>query len=284
MPLAIGATGAVVRALQIKLLALGYPLPRWGADGALGGETMQALALFLADHGHPLAELPGEVTDSDLELVSRIASQTAGAPDVPTGRFFDRRPTASRTFVRGVRSWRAITGITLHQTACVLGEDPERWETIGAHVGVTRGGRAMWLHDFTDVVIHGNGFNGSTVGIECDGMYAGIEGEWRTFWRPASEPGRQPQTPTPELELAARAVIRWVVAEVARHGGRVKHLFAHRQASADRPSDPGSALWQRVAMPAHEELGLDAGPPGYRIGTGLPLPEAWDASRVGTRY
>jgi antitoxin (DNA-binding transcriptional repressor) of toxin-antitoxin stability system len=95
---------------------------------------------------------------------------------------------------------------------------------------------------------------------------------------------RQAQTPTPELIEAARAAVRWIVAEVARHGGRISRLVAHRQSSDMRQSDPGSALWQAVALPLHAELGLDDGGPGYRIGTGRPIPVDWDASRAGERY
>jgi hypothetical protein len=82
MTLARGATGPAVLDLQRTLLALGYPLPRWGADADLGDETLMALALLRRDHGTPLAELPGEVTDADLELVAELVR--AGAAAVAT--------------------------------------------------------------------------------------------------------------------------------------------------------------------------------------------------------
>jgi hypothetical protein len=115
-------------------------------------------------------------------------------------------------------------------------------------------------------------------------MYAGVDGDPRTFWRPVADPLRAPQAPTAELVASAREAIRWIVAEVARHGGSVERLVAHRQASADRRADPGSALWQQVAMTMHAELGLTDGGPGYRIGTGLAVPEAWDPARRGVVY
>lgn len=275
MTLYPGATGQAVLQLQRSLLALGYPLPRCGADAALGDETLRSLALLLSDHGRAVAEVPGEVTDADLELVAQLLSGAAALPD----QLADVRNRAPRVNARGHRPWSQVTGITLHQTACVLGERPARWATIGAHVGITRAGQIVWMHDFTTLVWHGNGFNGSTVGIECDGMYAGVEGDPRTFWRPASDPMRQPQEPTPDLVESARAAIRWIVAEVARHGGQVRLLVAHRQSSDQRRSDPGSALWQRVAMPMHAELGMTDGGPGYRVGTGFAIPAKWDASR-----
>lgn len=48
------------RQVQLALLALGYSLPRWGADGRWGPETAKALASWAHDHGRagaPEAEL-----------------------------------------------------------------------------------------------------------------------------------------------------------------------------------------------------------------------------------
>jgi hypothetical protein len=78
--------------------------------------------------------------------------------------------------------------------------------------------------------------------------------------------------------------VRWICDEVARHGGRIAKLVAHRQSSDTRESDPGSALWQRVAMPLHQALGLDDGGPSFVVGNGRPIPEKWDSSRRGVKY
>jgi hypothetical protein len=281
-----GEKGAAVTKLQKALLSLGYHLPRWGADGDLGAETIDTLALFLHDHGMPVAEDADEVTDEQQALVYNILAQRKGAPSGPKvgDDFYDIRSNASSKHVRDRRAWTKITGITLHQTACVLGEKPARWGTVGAHIGITRAGKVIWMHDFDRVVIHGNGFNSSTIGIEMDGTYAGVEGDDKTFWLPKDDPKRKAQSPTPELIKAAKATVRWICGEVERHGGDVQMLVAHRQASKDRQSDPGSALWQNVAMPLHTELGLNDGGPGYKIGDGFAIPERWDPSRSGVKY
>jgi hypothetical protein len=78
--------------------------------------------------------------------------------------------------------------------------------------------------------------------------------------------------------------VRWICDEVARHGGRVAQLLAHRQASCHRESDPGSALWRLVAVPLHTDLGLNDGGPRYTMGSGLPIPDAWDPKCVGVKY
>jgi N-acetyl-anhydromuramyl-L-alanine amidase AmpD len=282
-----GDKGTEVRKLQQALIDLGYDLPRWGADGDLGTETIDTLARFLRDHGVSVDDDADVVSDAELALVDRVLAATRDAPMGPqlaSGRFHDLRSIAAQAQIGGRRPWQQVTGITLHQTACVLGERPQRWGTVVAHMGVTRAGQVLWIHDFEKIVWHGNGFNDTTIGIEMDGTYAGIEGDLRTFWRPADEPARQPQTPTLELIEAAKATVRWICKEVALHGGRITKLVAHRQSSKDRESDPGSALWQRVAMPLHTELGLDDGGPGFKLGTGLLIPEAWNSSRTGVKY
>jgi N-acetyl-anhydromuramyl-L-alanine amidase AmpD len=282
-----GDRGVEVEKLQKALLRLGYPLPRWGADADFGSETADAFRLFLRDHGSEADDNPDLITVKEQDLLYSVVAQqpnTQAVPTVADGMFHDIRTAANQQWVYGRRAWSKITGITLHQTACVMGERPLRWATLGAHLGVTREGRVIWVHDFEKLTVHAHGFNSNTVGIEMDGTYAGVEGDDRTFWRPRDEPNRQPQTPTAELVEAAKATVRWICAEVARHGGRVELLVAHRQASSDRQSDPGSALWQQVGMALHTELGLSDGGAGYRIGDGYAIPERWDANRTGVAY
>ena len=46
-----GDKGDAVKAMQEQLIALGYELPKFGADGDFGGETLTALKAFQADKG-----------------------------------------------------------------------------------------------------------------------------------------------------------------------------------------------------------------------------------------
>ena len=41
-----GAKGNITKLIQEKLLSLGYKLPKWGADGGFGDETVDAVKLF----------------------------------------------------------------------------------------------------------------------------------------------------------------------------------------------------------------------------------------------
>jgi hypothetical protein len=202
----------------------------------------------------------------------------------------DRRMHASQghgpggRWAVGRRPWGKVTGICLHQTACVLGERPERWDTVGCHVGITRGGKVIWLHDFDHVVAHGNAWNAQTVGVEIDGLYAGVQGDEDTVWDdPSTATREQGMDLTPEAALAARYAIGWICRRVAEHFGKVTALVAHRQSSKSRRNDPGSEAWTRVALPMHAELGLSDGGPGFEIG-GYPIPEEWDPSRKGIKY
>lgn len=57
-----GARGNNVRELQERLLDLGYSLPRFGADGAFGDETANAVRQFQRDAGIGVDGIPGPET------------------------------------------------------------------------------------------------------------------------------------------------------------------------------------------------------------------------------
>lgn len=271
----VGADAAPVYPVPVHLLAL--PPHAELAGGA-------RLEVFVEIPGWLLVLGGGVAGWVEAARVLRdVSTPTRTAPQ--PSRLVDFRATASKKHDYGHRSWAAVTGICLHQTACRLGEKPARWSGVGCHLGLTQAGQAIWLHDWDRLIVHGNGWNAGTVGIEMDGLYAGIEGDHKTVWDdPSTKPRERATTPTPALIDAALVACRWICAEVAAHGGRIKALVAHRQASPTRRNDPGSYIWQHVALPLHAELGLSDGGPGFHLGDGLPIPEAWDKSREGIRY
>lgn len=234
--------------------------------------------------------------------VADPGSAEAFVPLAFEASMFDRRtlhtPNVRRSgrlwpYIPAARRWTGTRGITLHQTACNMGERIERYDTIGAHFAVLRSGRVLRMSDLNRVVYHGNGWNEQCVGIEIDGLYAGIEDDpdtaldesLRSTWDDPSTPTREhPMAVTPQAMAAARALVRWIVWETARNGGRIKVLCAHRQSSEDRRNDPGEAIWKAVALPLHAELGLSDGGPGFKLGTGYAIPEQWDPSRRGVNY
>src|SRR5262249_16938110 len=148
-------------------------------------------------------------------------SDTQALPDTgfAVGMFHDLRRTASMKHDSGRRQWNNITGICLHQTACLLGEEPARWKTVGCHLGLTRKGQAICLHDFDRLINHGNGWNTRCVGIEMDGLYAGVEGDPKTVWNDPSIPHRaQPHELTQQLIEAGLNACRWICRVVEKHG------------------------------------------------------------------
>ena len=274
MPLRKGDSGSNVKAFQEQLLRLGYALPRWGADGDLGDETVGAANEFANEHG--LTESDEQVGDDVLEAVAQLVGlpNRDGEPEDHTVKHAVPKPQWAYP-----RAWSAITGITLHQTACDLGEKAARWYSVPVQLGVTKAGAIFLLNRLTLNLPHANALNATTVGIEIDGRYAGVEDDLKTYWRPPGDTTSKPQR-APDAQLgAARAAVRWVCEEVARHGGQIASLYAHRQASRYRQADPGSRIWQEVGLWAQAELGLSDGGDGFTNG-GLALPKVWDPART----
>lgn len=184
----------------------------------------------------------------------------------------------------GVRAWKKITGVCLHQTACDMGERPERYDTLGAHFAVLRSGRVVWVHKLERFVWHAQGWSAGTVGIEVNGLFEGVLGDPKTVWDdPSTKVHEVGQRVTAEQIVATRQLVRWICTLVAQKGGEIKALVAHRQSSKNRRNDPGSEIWKEVALPLHAELGLSDGGKGFVKG-GLPIPEAWDPRCKGIKY
>ncbi len=191
------------------------------------------------------------------------------------------------------RPWTEVTGITLHQTACNMGERIERYDTIGAHFAVLRSGRIARMCDPDRIIYHGNGWNNRCVGIEVDGLYSGLEDDpdtaqdesLRTTWdSPSTSTREHPMQVTPQAMQRTRQLVRWIVGTVAAHGGQCRFLVAHRQSSDDRRNDPGETIWKQVALPLHAELGMSDGGVGFTVTGGLPICEQWDPRCKGVRY
>lgn len=224
--------------------------------------------------------------ENKLDTAERIVEPVLPAKKVSATfeeKLKDRRAFASKEHDYGSRKWKDVTGICLHQTACNLGEKPARWDTVGCHVGVTRNGQVIWLHNFDRLIVHGNGWNKKTVGIEIDGMYEGVKGDIKTFWRDKSDKKSQPQNLTSETVAAVNQLIEFICSEVEKAGGKIEYLVAHRQASENRRNDPGSEIWQMIAIPMSKKLSLSDGGDGFKIGSGYAIPREWD-NRYKTKY
>lgn len=289
MALHVRDKGPDVKALQNVLIRLGYQLPRWGADGDLGGETLDAVAQLLTDHGRTVDPDCNTVDDYELAFIHALHDTVkTEPPDGPAPPpMIDRRAFTGTRKDCGPRKWTEVTGWCLHQTACHLGASSkiDRCDGVGAHFVVYQNGDIFWLHDLNRTIIHGHGWNNRTIGIEIDGLFAGIEGDPSTVWDDPSTPFKEKvMSVTPAQIEAVKRLIRWGTAEVARHGGKVTKIVAHRQSSETRRHDPGSKVWQEIAIPLSQELGMDDGGVGFKIGHGRAIPVEWDLRCKGVKY
>ena len=235
-----------------------------------------------------------------------------GDPIVATGvrqTFFDLRSEQDYRYPGGKRKARIrngepvrrdvknVEGIVLHQTAVEFSVSSRQLELAGGdrdralanrgldvacHAIAFRSGIFVATHPLDVHVNHGNGLNASSLGLEIDGRYSGLvddpgtvaREDLRTTWK------GDPTLLTDLTVRTARDALRWLVEEGRRQGMPIRKLWAHRQSSATRRSDPGEELWKAVALWGAQELGLTL-EQHKTWGDGRPVPAAWDPGGVG---
>lgn len=196
-----------------------------------------------------------------------------------------------------------VTGVTLHQTAQPFGVASYQLRAARGDRDLALARRALdaachvmsfrepfftHAHPLLAWVHHGNGFNSSTLGLEVVGKYSGLEDDPDTApdeaeittWR------GPPQVVTELTVECAREALRYLVTEGRALGCPIRWIYAHRQSSASRRSDPGETLWREVALWGVAELGLETDPAlvlGSGKGRGRPVPREWQPDGVG-RY
>jgi hypothetical protein len=279
-----GSKGEAVKQAQRALVKLGYDLPKFGVDGDLGHETLAALQEFAADHGRSNEQLPHEDQPIDAALIDELlAIAAARKPQKPKGvQLVDATGDHPNQHAKGVRPWTSITGVTLHQTGIHMQNTVKRFHRLRAHIGIIDPGGVgtiVQVYPLTTLLWHANGLNPHTVGIEINGLFEGVEGQGLPRYQQHLELCH----PSAAQIEAARKCLGWIRDEVARHGGALQHVFAHRQSSSTRRADPGSRVWQDVARWAEQELGLRT-LPTVTYGKGRPIPAAWDPRRAGVKY
>lgn len=272
--------------LQKDLLTLGFDPGK--LDGLMGPKTRAALLDYVGGIGLDAGSVLNDPTRLHQEAEAKRATLALLPPVVPAG-YLDLSERCTNTAWRKKdRPWSEITGVTLHQTGCPMAENLERWLDLKAHYGVTYSGQLYRVHRETDFGWHAQGLSHHEIGIEIAGLFLGVESDPKT--RPGAPKSWATQSITPAQVTATKDLIRYLVALVKYHGGALTEIHAHRQGApkddpkAGRKPDPGSKVWQEVALPLMAELGLSDGGPGWTLGKGEPIPEAWDSSRVGIKY
>jgi hypothetical protein len=284
-----GARGEGVRALQLSLQTLGYPLARFGADGWLGSESLDAVERWAEEHGFD-SDSEGAIPKClALAIVAAASamSKVGGVASFPLVQ--DVREDAWKGAEKGKNPIRRIDTICLHQMACKDSDSIgwERWRKLAIHFVVTCGDNAAayLLHDLDQKVWHGHGWNSRSVGFEFEGYFSGIGTDLKYFWKPKSRPDRRPMIPTEQQPEAGKQGCRFVIARIEKMGGKIKYVGAHRQSYGLKSSDPGELIWRGVALPIMEEFGLVQAPTlPNRKHPGKPIPAAWDARNEDIPY
>lgn len=213
-----------------------------------------------------------------------------------------QKTRAPKTRVRKGRTVKrdpgVVTGIVLHQTAVKFGvadyqirqaggdrseAKRRRSLNVAGHAVVFRAGWVCLAHPVLSYVHHAGPLNTTTVGLEVEGVYPGLlddpnttpREDLLTLWK-----HKKPDKLDAITIAAARRAVVELKEQVAKAGGHLRYIYAHRQSSWSRRSDPGEALWKEVGEWAVSTLGMKA-LRDQTFGTGKPIPKEWSVYGVG---
>lgn len=96
-----GSSGSSVKTLQKRLIAAGFPLPKYGADGSYGNETVQAVTSLQKQAGITADGIYGSSTEKALAAIEKKTSKTSYP--LPSGIYKVKRPLMKGTAVRHIQ-------------------------------------------------------------------------------------------------------------------------------------------------------------------------------------
>jgi len=173
-----------------------------------------------------------------------------------------------------VRDPKKITGITVHQTACVFGPAGDlvkrhrRALDVPSHALAFRDGVVGVAYPALWYMYHGNGLSAFSLGLE-------IEGHYPEFLDLHSVSGVGKDVLDILTVETARAGIKYLYDEGKRLGCPLEFVWAHRQSNGEKPADPGAGIWQAVVLDyAVAVLGLKA-QETKTWGDGKAIPASW---------
>jgi hypothetical protein len=288
----IGSKGKAVKKVQRKLIDKGYVLPRFGPDGDLGSETWITLHNYAVQHSIPwdddaFESEQGPVPAAVIEHVLRDEPVRARRTDSDKKdkHFYDI--TGDHALIKGrsgPRNPATIDTIVLHQTAVTFGTTKgqrkrfgseeaarrARFHNVACHVAALTSGEVLYVNRLPAYVYHANVANRFSIGIEVEGLYAGVSGRDNTVW------GKNKPTKLTDTTIdAGRRAVRFAYDEGIRLGMPLQWIMPHRCYSNSRMSDPGEQLWREIALWAMADLGLKA---RYDVALngGRHIPYEWD--------
>ncbi|WP_411810344.1 peptidoglycan recognition protein family protein [Bacillus glycinifermentans] len=101
-----GSSGSKVKALQKRLIAAGFSLPKYGADGSYGNETVQAVKSLQKKAGIAVDGIYGPATEKALSAIEKKKSSSSGKKSsykLPTGIYKYKSPMMKGTAVRQIQ-------------------------------------------------------------------------------------------------------------------------------------------------------------------------------------
>jgi hypothetical protein len=197
------------------------------------------------------------------------------------------------------RSMSSITGVVIHQTATPYGVSEAAIKAAGGNKELAKAKRALNVachglafrdgfyalpNPLSWYVWHANALNEGTLGLEVEGLYSGLKDNLTTLPDEAANTtwGSKPMEVTDLVVESARACLKHIVEEARSLGAPMQFIYAHRQSSPTRQSDPGQELWERVVLEyAVPVLGLKTNP-RFTIGGGRMIPKSWDPDGMGS--
>jgi hypothetical protein len=215
------------------------------------------------------------------------------------GRIIDLTAAANKNRRQGTRDPKKVYALVLHQMACCFNRsDPlKSYLNTGAHFAILHDGRILQLHPISAMVWASNCTSPRSVAVEFAGNFPDTRGRW--WFNCVKDPktgdyeeidnkkccqylgnhrdqkgcdylqGKRNQVTQAQIE-AGRYLVRYLVRTMG-----LKTILAHRQSSSSRENDPGPDIWYHVGQWAVDNLGLSDGGPGFKCGTGNPIPDTW---------
>lgn len=244
-------------------------------DGIFGPQTLKAVLRIQAFLNVKVDGWCGPVTwGALLDHIDAAKSKKR----IRSGRIVDISTDHSPPKRFGwIRSIAQIDSVVVHQTGCEMPQNPTGWARTNAHYGITQEGLAILINPPQYMIWHAQGLSRYSLGIEIEGNFEGVEGDSKTLWAA----GGGPNNLNTDMLRAAAIIYEHMQAMFIAAETKLRHVHAHRQSYINRRADPGSEIWQRIAMPMIEASGATDGGPDFRVGStgngGLAIPRAWNS-------
>lgn len=229
-------------------------------DGVCGPQTWRAI-LAAADRPRKPSDL---ITPGSLD---------SGLVDI-TGRH--KRPK----LYSHKRKVEDIDTVLIHQTGCEMPSTPMGWRRLNGHLGATEEGLGIIVNPFTDMIWHAQRLSPTSIGLEIEGNFYGIDGKKNTLWKGGGGPDHLTRATLKMFENMFVYLCRWF----ETHQIEWKFIKAHRQSHNSRIADPGQEIWQEVAMIWIQRLGISDGGPDFFTCSGRTIPREWNPEYKKNKY